>query len=67
MSIGDLVTLAIFLCITPQVREAAAALARGEKKGQSNAVIFLYFDYSLSFMLVYSKNSYISYIISFLN
>lgn len=44
MSIGDLVTLAIFLCITPQVREAAAALARGEKKGQSNAVIFLYFD-----------------------
>lgn len=31
-SIGDLVTLAIFLCITPQVREAAAALARGEKK-----------------------------------
>ncbi|XP_022317209.2 integrator complex subunit 1-like [Crassostrea virginica] len=32
MSIGDLVTLAIFLCITPQVREAAAALARGEKK-----------------------------------
>lgn len=34
-SIGDLVTLAIFLCITPQVREAAAALARGEKKGWS--------------------------------
>ena len=50
MSIGDLVTLAIFLCITPQVREAAAALARGEKKGQSNVVIFLYFDYSLSFL-----------------
>lgn len=54
MSIGDLVTLAIFLCITPQVREAAAALARGEKKGQSNAVIFLYFDYSLSFLCWYS-------------
>ena len=50
MSIGDLVTLAIFLCITPQVREAAAALVRGEKKGQSNVVIFLYFDYSLSFL-----------------
>lgn len=54
MSIGDLVTLAIFLCITPQVREAAAALARGEKKGQSNAVIFLYFDYSLSFLCWFS-------------
>ncbi|XP_061168184.1 integrator complex subunit 1-like [Saccostrea echinata] len=32
MAIGDLVTLAIFLCITPQVREAAAALSKGEKK-----------------------------------
>ncbi|XP_056018068.1 integrator complex subunit 1-like isoform X2 [Ostrea edulis] len=32
MSIGDLVTQAIFLCITPQVREAATALSKGEKK-----------------------------------
>lgn len=34
MSIGDLVTQAIFLCITPQVREAATALSKGEKKGK---------------------------------
>ena len=33
LSLGDLISLTILLSVTPAVREAASALARGDHKG----------------------------------
>ena len=37
MSIADLVTLSVLQAITPSLREAVSAIARGDRKGRSIA------------------------------
>ena len=37
MSIADLVTLSVLQAITPSLREAVSAIARGDRKGMSIA------------------------------
>lgn len=49
IAITDLITLSIFMCITPSVKEAAALLTRGDRRELATLQVFnsLYFKWNM--------------------
>lgn len=46
LSIADLITMSVFLSISPSVREAASAYARGDKKGDFMLLHYMFLSLS---------------------